>query len=265
MCQQNCRNTWGSFQCTCNEGYQLAADGRTCDDANECQQAAEKGLLLCIGICENTHGSFVCTCPPGHQMTSDGRTCQDVDECTLRTANCNHPDDVCVNTKGGYKCETVICPKGFVKAPVLGNRNSNVKCQRRTFLCPQGDVECLYAPLSYSTNFITFPSKIRIPADLFTMRGPLSPYRRLVFDLKIIKAFDPITKEMRVNRSFFNIHQVRDNEAVVQLLKEVEGPQDIELQLDMNIYSREFKQNDEEVFFGTAVARIFIYVTKDEW
>jgi len=52
---------------------------------------------------------------------------------------------------------------------------------------------------------------------------------------------------------------------VVQLLQEVEGPQDIELQLDMNIYSKEFRQNDEEVFFGTAVARIFIYVTKDEW
>ena len=57
---------------------------------------------------------------------------------------------------------------------------------------------------------------------------------------------------------------MRDNEAVVQLLQEVDGPQDIELQLDMNIYSKEFRQN-EEVFFGTAVARIFIYVTKDEW
>jgi len=97
------------------------------------------------------------------------------------------------------------------------------------------------------------------------MRGPLSPYRRLVFDLKVIKAHDPGTRETRVNRAFFNIHQVRDNEAVVQLLKEVEGPQDIELQLDMNIYSKEFRQNDEEVFFGTAVARIFVYVTKDEW
>jgi fibulin 1/2 len=97
------------------------------------------------------------------------------------------------------------------------------------------------------------------------MRGPLSPYRRLAFDLKLIRAADPHTGMQRVTRAHFNINQLRDNEAVIQLLQEVEGPQDIELQLDMNIYSREFQQNDEEVFFGTAVARIFIYVTQDDW
>lgn len=85
---------------------------------------------------------------------------------------------------------------------------SNVKCQRKTFVCPQGDVDCLYAPLSYSTNFITFPTRIRTPADLFTMRGPLSPYRRLVFDLKMIKAEDPASGEARVNRAFFAVRQV---------------------------------------------------------
>jgi fibulin 1/2 len=198
-------------------------------------------------------------------MAADGRTCQDIDECVIRTANCHGADDICINTRGGYKCQAVSCPKGFVKAPVVGNRNNNVKCQRKTFLCPQGDVECLYAPLSYSTNFISFPSRIRIPADLFTMRGPLSPYRRLVFDLKLISAADPRTGAQRVTRSHFNINQLRDNEAVIQLTEEVEGPQDIELQLDMNIYSREFQQNNEEVFFGTAVARIYIYVTRDDW
>src|SRR6218665_1117307 len=85
---------------------------------------------------------------------------------------------------------------------------SNVKCQRKTFVCAQGDVECLYAPLSYSTNFITFPTRIRTPADLFTMRGPLSPYRRLVFDLKMIKAEDPASGENRVNRAYFAVRQV---------------------------------------------------------
>jgi hypothetical protein len=58
---------------------------------------------------------------------------------------------------------------------------------------------------------------------------------------------------------------LRDNEAVIQLLEEIEGPQDIELQLDMNIYSREFRQNNEETFFGTAVAKIFIFVTGEDW
>jgi len=84
---------------------------------------------------------------------------------------------------------------------------SNIKCQRKTFLCPQGDAECLYAPLSYSTNFITFPSRIHIPADLFTMRGPLSPYRRLAFDLKLIKAEDPRTGQRRISQSHFAVKQ----------------------------------------------------------
>ena len=47
----------------------------------------------------------------------------DLDECALGTANCNGPNDFCINTRGAYKCETVECPKGFVRAPSLGTRN----------------------------------------------------------------------------------------------------------------------------------------------
>ena len=50
----------------------------------------------------------------------------DVDECRLRTANCDGEDDVCINTRGGYKCQTVTCPRGFVKSPVVGNRSKSV-------------------------------------------------------------------------------------------------------------------------------------------
>lgn len=57
--------------------------------------------------------------------------------------------------------------------------------------------------------------------------------------------------------------QVRPNEAVVKLIHEVGGPQDIELQLNMNVYSRELQS--KEIFFGTAVARLFIYITEDSW
>ena len=29
-CQHNCVNTWGSYYCTCRQGYKLQADGKTC-------------------------------------------------------------------------------------------------------------------------------------------------------------------------------------------------------------------------------------------
>lgn len=45
-------------------------------DIDECREAVERGLHVCIGICENTHGSFACSCPSGYQMAADGRTCQ---------------------------------------------------------------------------------------------------------------------------------------------------------------------------------------------
>ena len=30
-CDQNCHNSIGSFFCSCNKGYRLNVDGKTCD------------------------------------------------------------------------------------------------------------------------------------------------------------------------------------------------------------------------------------------
>ena len=57
--------------------------------------------------------------------------------------------------------------------------------------------------------------------------------------------------------------QIRSNEAVVKLVRDTGGPLDVELQLNMHIYSREF--GSDETFYGTAVARIYIYITDDPW
>lgn len=91
------------------------------------------------------------------------------------------------------------------------------------------------------------------------------PYRRSVFDLKIVRSADPVTGENRVSQSSFNLRRVGPNEAVIELVQEVNGPQDIELQLDMSVYSSEFASEKEEVFLGTVVAKINIYITSDPW
>jgi len=51
----------------------------------------------------------------------------------------------------------------------------------------------------------------------------------------------------------------------VELVQEIRGPLDIELQLDMSVYSSEFASDKEEVFLGTVVAKINVYITTDPW
>ena len=95
--------------------------------------------------------------------------------------------------------------------------------------------------------------------------GPPGTHRRLDFSLKLLDSRNPMTGEADVDLAFFRVKKVQDNKAVVSLIREIEGPQDIELELNMNIYSREFNDEREEIFFGTAVARFKVFVTNDPW
>ena len=92
-CDHVCNNTVGSFQCSCNSGYILSADGFRCSgkgvnhflleplqgcfclliypDINECE-VSNGG---CDHICTNTAGSFQCSCNQGYGLGSDGSSC----------------------------------------------------------------------------------------------------------------------------------------------------------------------------------------------
>ncbi|KFP01647.1 Hemicentin-1, partial [Calypte anna] len=104
---QDCENTMGSYRCVvrCGNGFKRTADGFSCQDVNECQE-----LNSCHQHCFNTIGSFHCGCEPGYQLK--GRKCVDVNECRQ---NVCRPDQLCKNTRGGYKCVD-LCPSGMTKA-----------------------------------------------------------------------------------------------------------------------------------------------------
>ncbi|NXF12445.1 HMCN1 protein, partial [Smithornis capensis] len=104
---QDCENVVGSFRCLlrCGSGFRRAADGSSCQDVNECQEPNS-----CHQRCFNTIGSFQCGCDPGFQLK--GRKCVDVNECRQ---NVCRPDQLCKNTRGGYKCID-LCPSGMTKA-----------------------------------------------------------------------------------------------------------------------------------------------------
>ena len=56
LCEQDCSDTQGSYECTCNSGFQLNSDGISCDDIDECV-VNEGG---CSQGYRNTPGSFEC-------------------------------------------------------------------------------------------------------------------------------------------------------------------------------------------------------------
>lgn len=67
VCQQNCKNTIGSFECSCKPGYKLNQDKRTCYVDNECLVNHN-----CDQICIKTKIGYECSCHIGfYRLTSN--------------------------------------------------------------------------------------------------------------------------------------------------------------------------------------------------
>ncbi|EGD73460.1 hypothetical protein PTSG_12267 [Salpingoeca rosetta] len=100
-----CSNTAGSYQCSCESGWQLASNGRDCEDVNECADEADNECDALVGSCTNTIGSYTCSCGAGYELDSDGHTCEDVDECSRSTHECSCSS---ASTCGSCVCALVL-------------------------------------------------------------------------------------------------------------------------------------------------------------
>ncbi|XP_048772936.2 hemicentin-1-like isoform X2 [Ostrea edulis] len=139
ICGQHCKNTAGSYQCSCSLGFKLKSDGR-CTDVNECTE----GMSACSHICRNRIGSYRCACPSGYRFISNV-TCQDVDECKEGIHKCTDEQE-CQNIKGSYQC-VQRCRDGYQE--VNGQCVDIDECSLNTHRC-YSNQECVNSPGGYS-------------------------------------------------------------------------------------------------------------------
>ncbi|XP_078532770.1 sushi domain-containing protein 1 isoform X2 [Lissotriton helveticus] len=124
-----CHNTYGSFYCTCQEGFQptnnnrnntyIPNDGTYCKDIDECTIS---GLCRYGATCKNTHGSYECYCMEGY-TTQNGTqpfrsdwnatgSCTEVDcgfPLSLRNTFIEPENKTTYGSNVTYRCQ-----KGFV-------------------------------------------------------------------------------------------------------------------------------------------------------
>ncbi|KAL7406572.1 hypothetical protein ABVT39_022441 [Epinephelus coioides] len=128
QCQQTCINTFGSFTCSCDDGYKPAPGQTSCTDVDECLLPA--AVTGCVFGCVNTPGSFYCQCPAGYSLQTADSHCRDIDECAANQG-LGPCAEQCHNSLGSYRCSCTYghilagdghsciaeCPPGYRKQP----------------------------------------------------------------------------------------------------------------------------------------------------
>ncbi|KAF6032621.1 HMCN2 [Bugula neritina] len=183
-CDSYCKNTLGSFICSCPDGYSLTSDYLSCADINECT----KGMDDCQQLCINKPGTFECSCNSGYELVEDGTTCTEIDRCKKNNGECQHVctstlaaavcscksgyqlaadkqtcididecagpatggcKEVCVNLEGSYRCECDdsidICLEGYKHMPITGQCLDINECEESNVDC-KPDEECENLP-----------------------------------------------------------------------------------------------------------------------
>jgi len=132
---------------------------------------------------------------------------------------------------------------------------------RSSKYCNIDDLSCLRSPSHYSYNFITFVSMLPIPSsgplELFTMRGTHQPESTIQFSMALVDV-RALPGVARATESCFALKKPIPSQVILVLTRSIPGPQEIELDLSMEVYhgSR---------FVGSAIAKIFIFVSQYEF
>ena len=109
---------------TCHPGYERSVEG-ICVDVNECL----RNPCLMEQICLDRPGSYECVCREGYELTEEWNAtdsgshftnCSNVDECLRHSPSVCGVNASCIDTIGGYVCESAAfaCVKASEKAVI---------------------------------------------------------------------------------------------------------------------------------------------------
>ena len=78
-----CENTYGSYNCSCLNGFQ--GNGTFCFDIDECARFSDADQILCnnTGKCVNTIGFYKCDCHSGYSRLEDSHICTGLSFCSF--------------------------------------------------------------------------------------------------------------------------------------------------------------------------------------
>ncbi len=141
----------------------------------------------------------------------------------------------------------------------MREENHDRRCRRTSTRCPVGDITCMRKPVSVSYNFVTLISNLRVHGqgvNLFTMQSARYPTLTTKFSLQVKEVRAP-QDVIKADMSFFRL-KTASHSAILSIVKPIEGPQDLTLELLMEMYYM-------GRFQASASANIYIYVTPYEF
>ncbi|XP_072265555.1 fibulin-7 [Pyxicephalus adspersus] len=231
--------------CSCDPGFQMKGtpENSICQDVNECEVFKTEGASrLCVYACINTPGSYRCACPSGYKLLGDGKNCEDIDECNSGLNNCSKLS-LCINTAGGFQCVFPECPKPHGNISYV--KTSPIQCERNP--CPMDNRACHHAPKTISFHYLSLPSTLPTPVTLFRMATASAPGRPGPDSLR----FGIVGGNSRGN---FVMQRSDRQTGELILVQSLQGPQTIEVDVDMSEYL-------DRMFQAKHVSRITMFVS----
>ncbi|XP_063299747.1 fibulin-7 [Pelobates fuscus] len=231
--------------CSCDAGFQMSGtpDNSICQDVNECEVYKMDGApRLCMHTCVNTPGTYRCSCPSGYKIHGDGKTCEDIDECTSGIHNCTR-GAMCINIGGSFQCVFPECPKSNGNISYV--KTSPIQCERNP--CPMESRSCHHAPKTISFHYLALPSNLPSPVTLFRMATASAPGRPGPDSLR----FGIVGGNSRGN---FVMQRSDRQTGELILVQSLQGPQTIEVDVDMSEYL-------DRTFQAKHVSKITVFVS----